>query len=360
MRAWFHSWQQKTSKMMKIVQIGVLLAVIALFVLFILGYIFNWTWTGVGSYVSPIHPQGSDFQREKTLYDWFQLAIIPVALAVGVWWLNRVQQQRDQQLADQRAQTEREAAEKRAQTEREIALGNQREAALQAYINKMSELLLQQDLCRSNPDAEARIVARVLTLTVLPRLDGERKARVLQFLYESKLIGKDNRIVDLDGADFREAELSFAVLHGADLHGADLSKAELLFTNLLGAKLNQASFREANMTGARLNEASLSGASLSGADLHGIFLEATFLEMADLREADLEIAHLHGAYLIQADLRKATLIQADLSEANLLGAYLHYANLSEANLFGAKVTDDQLKQAKSLQGATMPDGTKHA
>ncbi len=37
---------------MKIVQIGVLVAVIALIVLFILGYIFNWAWIGVGPYIS--------------------------------------------------------------------------------------------------------------------------------------------------------------------------------------------------------------------------------------------------------------------------------------------------------------------
>ena len=103
---------------MKIVQIGVLVAVIALIVLFILGYIFNWPWVGVGQFVSPPHPQGSDFQRERTLYDWFQLAIIPAALAFGVWWLNRLQQQRDQKIAD-----------RRAKREQEIATDNQYEAA---------------------------------------------------------------------------------------------------------------------------------------------------------------------------------------------------------------------------------------
>ena len=85
------------------------------------GYFFNWTWTGFGPYTPPT----SDFQREKTLYDWLQLLIIPAALAFGVLWFSHLQQQRDQrlaqlqhdrdqQLADERAQTEREAAEKRA------------------------------------------------------------------------------------------------------------------------------------------------------------------------------------------------------------------------------------------------------
>jgi uncharacterized protein HemX len=117
---------------MKIVQFGALVAVIALIVLFILGYIFNWSWVGVGQYISPPHPQGSDYQREKTLYDWFQLAIIPVALAVGVWWLNHLQQKRDQELVEKRAKAERDAAEQRAKDEQKLATDNQREAALQS------------------------------------------------------------------------------------------------------------------------------------------------------------------------------------------------------------------------------------
>jgi uncharacterized protein YjbI with pentapeptide repeats len=38
---------------------------------------------------------------------------------------------------------------------------------------------------------------------------------------------------------------------------------------------------------------------------------------------------------------------------------LSKANLECANLSGANATDVQLAHAKSLKGATMPDGTKH-
>jgi oligoendopeptidase F len=130
--------------------------------------------------------------------DWLQLAIIPAAIAIGVWWLNRLQQQRDQQLADQRAQVERAAAEKRAQIERdaaekraetgrEIAEDNQHEAALQAYIDNMSALLLENDLSNQVQLDKVRKIGRVRTLTVLRRCDGKRKAIVLQFLCESDL-----------------------------------------------------------------------------------------------------------------------------------------------------------------------------
>src|SRR5258708_4875754 len=301
---------------MKIVQIGVLVAVIALIVLFILGYIFNWAWTGVGPYISPSHPQTSDFQRGKTLYDWFQLAIIPVTLAVGFWWLNRLQQKRDQQLAEKRVQTEREAAEKQAQaereaaekqaqTERDITLYNQREQALQAYIDSLSELLLEKNLRESQPEDEVRKIARVRTLTVLPRLDGKRKGLVLEFLYESGLIYKGKCIIDLSGADLSLADMLLTNLGKADLTGARLVEANLKYANLLNAELGGTSLRRVNLT--------------------------------------------------EANLTSATLYEADLLGADLTGAIL-----TEVDLRGATVTTEQLNNAKSLKYATMPDGTKHA
>jgi hypothetical protein len=38
---------------------------------------------------------------------------------------------------------------------------------------------------------------------------------------------------------------------------------------------------------------------------------------------------------------------------------LHGADLTEADLSGAQVTDEQLAQAATLEGATLPDGTKY-
>jgi uncharacterized protein YjbI with pentapeptide repeats len=55
---------------------------------------------------------------------------------------------------------------------------------------------------------------------------------------------------------------------------------------------------------------------------------------------------------------------ANLSGADLHGATLYKTDLSRADLFlvnlrGAIGTAEQLAQAKSLEGVTMPDGTKH-
>ena len=91
-------------------------------------------------------------------------------------------------------------------------------------------------------------------------------------------------------------------------------------------------------------------------NLSGAYLSEADLSRADLSEADLSIA----------DLSRANLSRANLSRANLWGADLSRANLSEANLWGANLKDatditiEELeKKAKSLKGATMPDGSIH-
>lgn len=275
MASWFRSLWQKIKRhpiRTTLISIACVLGI----VLLIGGYVFNWTWTGFGPYTPP----NSNFQREKTLYDWLQLAIIPLALAVGIWWLNHRQQQRDQNFADQRAKTERDAADKRAQierdaaekraeTEREIAEDNQHEAALQAYIDNMSALLLENDLSNQVQLDKVRKIGRVRTLTVLRRCDGKCKAIVLQFLCESDLINIYNKVVDLEGADFSEAELSGAQLSKADLSRANLTRANLIKTNLIEAKLCSTVLIEANMNGAWLNRADLRCVDLSEADLSG-------------------------------------------------------------------------------------------
>jgi uncharacterized protein YjbI with pentapeptide repeats len=133
-------------------------------------------------------------------------------------------------------------------------------------------------------------------LTVLPRLDRERKRSVLQFLYESDLIKNLRPVfIELSGADLRKANLSFAILSKVNLYGAILDRANL-------------------------TEANLSGAILSGANLS----------------------------------------RANLGIANLSVCDQFAANLCEANLKDAiGTTPEQLKQASSLKDATMPDGSIH-
>jgi uncharacterized protein YjbI with pentapeptide repeats len=360
MVARLRSWWQRIKRLLEVaVIIFSFVILIVLIIVVIIGYLLKWGWTGLS---------------QKTLWDWLQLLIIPVVLAAGGYLFTFTI-----------SRNERKAADQRNQTEREIAQDNQCEAALQAYIDKMSELLLHEKLRESvKEDDEVRNVARVRTLTVLPRLDPIRKASVLQFLHESGLISKRMCIIDLGGADLSGADLWEANLLGVDLSKVNLSKSNLSKANLLEANLSKANLLEANLSKANLSKANLLEANLSStdlweadlseADLSKVFLWGARLWGANLNKANLFDASfvgtdLSGADLSGANLSRCTFVGTDLSGTDLSGANLSGANLSGctfvgtdlsgANLSGAKVITEQFDTAKSLQGATMPDGSRH-
>ena len=391
MRARFRSWWQYIRKHWVAIGVGIGLVVVIALIIPVVW--FNGTGFDGYNQVTTAHtlsgPSAGTVVRTevhqpgKALWDWMQLLIIPAVLVVGGFLLNYTTSRNEREETEKRAQTEREAAEKRAETEREISLDNQREAALQGYLDKMSELLLKEHLresvsemqFESKPEYdEVRKIARVRTLTVLHSLDPARKASVLSFLFESDLIRKDmgDGIISLKGADFTLADLSSANLstdskvaaiplarswmreHG--LYG-DLQKAKLSGVNLRGAKLRGTNLKEADLFEAYLSGADLEEANLERADLREARLRYTTLRNATLTNADLKGANLYHAVLKNANLSGAILIDADLSEADLSNANLEGVNLKDAII---SITNEALeKQAKSLKGATMPDGTTH-
>jgi len=91
----------------------------------------------------------------------------------------------------------------------------------------------------------------------------------------------------------------------------------------------------------------------------------TTLRQMDSQGKRTVVLFLLDARLIQApagsepviDLAEANLSNADLSGANVDGADLTSANLKDADLSGAEgLTDEQLVEVQSLEGATMPNG----
>lgn len=294
---------------------------------------------------------GSGYAQPRTAWDWTELLLIPLILAGSVLFLT----------GSGREMKRRQQAEQAA-LEREIATDRQQETALQAYFDRMSELLLKDKLSKFSPE-EVRNVARIRTLSVLRGLDARRKGLVFLFLRDSGLIDRE-AVIDLCGADLRGASLKFASLKRvnvseadlskSDLGGANLSKSYLSGTNLSGANLSGANLSgvdllEANLSGANLTRATLCKANLNGADLRGCCLND-----ADLSEADLSAVNLNVGDLVGANLRGA-----NLGRARLLGANLSKADLSRADLSGTEITSTELEKVKSLEGATLPDGTKH-
>ena len=159
-----HRWRPTSLRELLWV-VGIVVALAFAFIV-LCSYLFWWKGTGFPG---------------RTVWDWLDLLIVPAVLAVVGYVFTRSE-----------SQATREAAERRAQDE-----------ALQAYLDQMGQMLLDQErpLRQSKDGDEVRTLARARTLTVLPRLDRDRKGSIIQFLYESGLIGGGRTgIIDLKGA----------------------------------------------------------------------------------------------------------------------------------------------------------------
>src|SRR4030067_3135332 len=163
-------------------------------------------WTGFGSFSAT----DGTYYPAKTFWDVLDLIIIPLVLAVGAYLFNRSEKANERKIADDR----------------------QKEQALQNYLDKITELMLEKSLLekKDTPDEPVVEAAQLRTITTLQTLDLNRKNILLQFLQDSNL------------ADFvlRGASLQQADLSGADLITVNLSEAYLKGTKLSGAILNGA------------------------------------------------------------------------------------------------------------------------
>jgi uncharacterized protein YjbI with pentapeptide repeats len=177
----------------------------------------------------------------KTAWDWLQLAIVPVILAIAAIAFNASQ-----------ASREREREDARTRKDRLLALETRRDEVLQSYLQQMSELMLDRHLLQSPPGSEISGVARTLTITTLRRLDGKRKGEVVRFLHESNLIRADpgrryrTAVIDLENADLRHVDLTAAYLGGAALRHVDLRHAVLADALLADADLSESRLQHAS------------------------------------------------------------------------------------------------------------------
>jgi hypothetical protein len=114
----------------------------------------------------------------KTVWDWMQLLIVPLALVLIGFALSMQQDARQQAIEAQRAERERDLEEQRAQ-----------DAAVQAYLDQMSTLLLERDLS----DKKVQILLRARTLAVLEGLDPSRKKRGRAVLGRSRPVTQRRR-----------------------------------------------------------------------------------------------------------------------------------------------------------------------
>ena len=221
---------------------------------------YDYPWTGFGEYQNA----QKEFVPAKSLWDWLDLLIVPIVLAVGAYLLDG----------------------SRKRSEQEVENDRQRQQVLDAYFSYISDLLLEKKLLATNDADPARNLARTQTLTALRLLDGRRKSQLLQFLYEAQLINSQP-VIQLNGGDLSNAILNEATLSGAELRGvyfvgASIRRARLDRANLCGSDFSNVDFSETDLTGTQLVQANLNNAKLKTA----------FLENVDIDDVDLAKAKL--------------------------------------------------------------------
>ncbi|MBN8638349.1 MAG: pentapeptide repeat-containing protein [Anaerolineae bacterium] len=208
------------------------------------------------------------------------------------------------------------------------------------------------------------------------------------------LRGADLRDADLEDADLSNAVLENVQIERLNLNGTylrgvklekplgsrwdtvialltqpardvDLSRRDLRYANLSGLRVINGVFLETMLYRTRLTDGYFSNVDFSSANFWGAVLRsAEFVNCrfvnANFHQADLSGARLLGAHLADANLSGANLTQAGLQNANFSHTDFTDAVLNYADLTGAILTSErQLRFARSLRGAVLPDGQRY-
>lgn len=241
----------------------------------------------------PSQPSGTpEGERQRGTFSWnsWLILLLILLLCIGFVLTNLFQ-----------AQNARTLSLQTQNAQMQMVREQQRETILQSYLNKISDMLVHDQLLTKRKASDpAKIAADALTREAFSRLDPDRKAELMRFIYQTKLVSNDSVVLNLKDVD---------------ISNAHLGQIDVRDTYLVGA-------------------------NMSGADLHGAILSDTILTFTNLSRANLSKADLHAS---------------DMHNTDLTGANLAGANLRDVT----GLTADQLAKARSLSGATMPDGTVH-
>ncbi|CAF3847480.1 unnamed protein product [Adineta steineri] len=206
----------------------------------------------------------------------------------------------------------------------------QRETAFNAYINDISNLLLNTNHTNKT---NFFLYIRTKTLTVLRSLNPERKKYIILFLYESGLLQGTG--LDLSGAEFDNVEL----IGPYKLDGLYLPNASWKNALIVNCSLKKAVFTQSRMPNARFINSLLESASFA----------ETILDNAYFKETSVVGINCMSASLIHANFLDAEVVQGiDFTNADLL-----YAQFTEKQWLGQRV----LTNAHSFRYARLPNGS---
>lgn len=214
----------------------------------------------------------------KTYWDFLGLIIFPFFLSIFLLLLENIEKNR--------VENEQKLNHEKQELLQQNAF---EEAKLKDFFDSMSDLLLSNNLKKSEHGSPVRSIAYARTLSVLKQISSNRKAIVCRFLYQSGLILSDDSVISLMKADLRRVNFIGASFYGADFSGSNLNQSVFF-----KADLRDSNCRLVNFNGADLRNADFSGADLTRATFAGADLRGTIFEGADLSATNFDEAIVDG------------------------------------------------------------------
>jgi uncharacterized protein YjbI with pentapeptide repeats len=318
----------------------------------------------------------SGFQK-KSFWDWLQLLIIPLMLALGAFYLNSAADFRDYQIAQE-------------QKHQEI---------LTDYFSKMQDLIVETKKSKQTPGSkesnseerlllEFRTTAQALTLSVLEQLDGKRKGKVITYLAESQLItaNNDNQSslpevendnpsslpeIKLNGANLKEIVLKNVDLYSiidmknkdriingikinnANMERANLSKVNLFKSDLMGSNLENATLQNVNFAGSTMKSSRFINGQITDVDFTGVNLSETIFDNIKLENIKIsDKTNFDNACFTKSVTFNNTKPDTKLLTPNFLQKLIDKKNILEAK------TSQECELLKKIDNSLKPQMPK--
>jgi len=308
-----------------------------------------------GSGIFAYHDIDGNLHAGKTLWDWFELIVVPTSLVgVGIWFQN-FQKKRD--------------------------LESEFDAILSQYIHEIDSLV-EKGLRESKQGEPLRVSARAQTLTTLSRLDGRRKGILIRFLYELGLISingnsekKESPIIPLEGADLRGCIFDFGIhvmdnresqhrdnkIRQSIFFGIDLSCTDLSNSIFYDTSFHNSFFINVNFSHSTFNNVIFYKSKLDYAVLSHSTLRASFMD-SSIISTDFSDSDLRNSAFTCCDTYIMNFIDIPKTQDGIPitdRAIFTRSNLQNADFTGCAVFPFQLENARSLKNAIMPNETRY-
>lgn len=307
-----------------------ILAILILAYLIWQGYKQNWTGFN-------ITPNYSGYRPGKYLWDWLEIIIVPLVLTlIGVYF---------------NARQKKVEIENATETEKRRTIQNQikeQESELSRYFEKINDLILRDGLAKESASLEVKSIARSMTTEIFQRISIEYAPKVINYLYENHLIGKENCKVNLSGValariDLSERNLNNVNLSGIKIYAGNLSGTDFSNSNLSDAVLFECNLRNSKFTNTDITATDLKNCNLVLADFRNAQGSRADFSYTHMYETVFENANLHKSEyfqsrMIQVNFQKANLSGAIFSQATIWDCFMKETNLQDTNISFAYIS----------------------